>query len=176
MLPAANCCAMVITCNCKSTTSFFQKQIFAGRRCNFSGAFCRMKLLCDHRRVDSFDVDDGTEAVFIVITHSPDRTRLIIPCRSVGSVVDKPKMVDKVVDKAEIRSFLVEKWSINDKVVDKMVDILALIREKQVVRMEDIVTRVSLNASTAKRYLRRLVDMGLVTPEGENRNRKYRGA
>jgi predicted transcriptional regulator len=94
----------------------------------------------------------------------------------VDKVSDKPKMVDKVVDKAEIRRFLVEKWSINEKVVDRMVDILALIREKQVVRMEDIVSQVSLNTSTAKRYLRRLIDMGQVIPEGENRNRKYRGA
>jgi predicted HTH transcriptional regulator len=120
---------------------------------------------------------EGEEPQY-VITHSPDRTRLVIPCKLVGSVVDKvsdkPEMVDKVVDKAEIRRLLVDKWSINDKVVDKMVDILALIREKQVVRMEDIVSQVSLNASTAKRYLRRLIDMGLVTPEGENRNRRYR--
>jgi predicted HTH transcriptional regulator len=113
-----------------------------------------------------------------VITHSPDRTCLIIPCKLVERVVDKVsdnrEVVDIMVDKAEIRRFLVDKWSINDKVVDKMVDILALIREKQVVRMEDIVSQVSLNASTAKRYLRRLVDMGLVTPEGENKNRRYR--
>jgi predicted HTH transcriptional regulator len=122
---------------------------------------------------------EGEEPQY-VITHSPDRTRLVIPCKLVGNVVDKvsdkPKMVDKVVDKAEIRRFLVEKWSINEKVVDRMVDILALIREKQVVRMEDIVSQVSLNTSTAKRYLRRLIDMGQVIPEGENRNRKYRGA
>jgi predicted transcriptional regulator len=94
--------------------------------------------------------------------------------RVVDKVSDNREVVDIMVDKAEIRRFLVDKWSINDKVVDKMVDILALIREKQVVRMEDIVSQVSLNASTAKRYLRRLVDMGLVTPEGENKNRRYR--
>jgi predicted HTH transcriptional regulator len=124
------------------------------------------------------------------VTHSPDRTSLVIPCKNLNSgkvvdkmveklkvadkVVEKQKMVDKVVDKNEIKQNLVDKWSITGKLADNLAGILKLIREKQSVKSEDVVTQLSINATTAKRYLRRLTDMGLIVAEGGNRNRTYR--
>jgi predicted HTH transcriptional regulator len=124
------------------------------------------------------------------VSHQPDRTTLTIPCRNLTSqevvdkvvdkrkvvdkVVDNRKVVDKVVDKQEIKQFLVDKWSITDRLAEHLANILQLIREQRIVTSDDVVTRLNLNATSTKRYLRRLVDMGLVASEGGNRNRVYK--
>jgi predicted HTH transcriptional regulator len=119
------------------------------------------------------------------ITYQPDRTRVIIPCKNLysGSVaerlkvvdkmVDNAKMVDKMVDKQKMKRFLVDKWSITDKMADKMADVLLWIRQQKTVKSEEIVAQFNVNPTTAKRYLRQLSDMGLIRAAGGNRNRVY---
>ena len=80
-----------------------------------------------------------------------------------------PEMVDKmdfVID-------LVDKWSINRVLADKMADILVFVADKKDFTSEMIVDRLGVSQTTAKRYLRQLVEMGYLVAHGGNRNRTY---
>ena len=68
---------------------------------------------------------------------------------------------------------MVDKWSINRDLADKMADILVFVADKQEFTSEMIVNRLGVSQTTAKRYLRKLVEMGYLAAHGGNRNRTY---
>lgn len=78
-----------------------------------------------------------------------------------------------LVDKQDFLIDLVDKWSINRDLADKMADILVFVADKQEFTSEMIVNRLGVSQTTAKRYLRQLVEMGYLAAHGGNRNRTY---
>lgn len=78
-----------------------------------------------------------------------------------------------LVDKQDFVIDLVDKWSINRVLADKMADILAFVADKKDFTSEMIVARLGVSQTTAKRYLRQLVEMGYLVAHGGNRNRTY---
>lgn len=78
-----------------------------------------------------------------------------------------------LVDKQDFLIDLVDKWSINRDLADKMADILVFVADKQEFTSEMIVNRLGVSQTTAKRYLRKLVEMGYLAAHGGNRNRTY---
>ena len=78
-----------------------------------------------------------------------------------------------LVDKQDFVTDLVDKWSIKLDLADKMAAILVFVADKQEFTSEMIVNRLEVSQTTAKRYLRQLVEMGYLTAHGGNRNRTY---
>ena len=78
-----------------------------------------------------------------------------------------------LVDKQDFLIDLVDKWSINRDLADKMADILVFVADKKDFTSEMIVNRLGVSPTTAKRYLRQLVEMGYLAAHGGNRNRTY---
>ncbi|MBR0037365.1 MAG: helix-turn-helix domain-containing protein [Bacteroidales bacterium] len=58
--------------------------------------------------------------------------------------------------------------------VEKLVDILAFVTDKDPFTTEAIVSHTGLNSTTAKRYLRQLTEFGYLEAIGGNKNRTYR--
>ena len=81
---------------------------------------------------------------------------------------------DEVVDKLDLKQKLVDKWSIKPSLVEKLVDILAFVADKDVVTTEMIVSQFGYTATSAKRYLRQLTEFGYLTAQGGNKNRTYK--
>lgn len=77
------------------------------------------------------------------------------------------------VDKAAMQQELADKWSITTPSANKMVDILAFMADKAEIKTENLVSELGFTATTAKRYLRQLTEMGYVKAHGGNRNRTY---
>lgn len=78
-----------------------------------------------------------------------------------------------LVDKQDFVIDLVDKWSINRDLADKMADILVFVADKKEFTSEMIVNRLGVSQTTAKRYLRQLVEMGYLAAHGGNKNRTY---
>lgn len=78
-----------------------------------------------------------------------------------------------LVDKMDFVRGLVDKWSINRDLADKMADILVLVVDKKEITSEMVVNQLGVSSTTAKRYLRQLVEMGYLMAHGGNRNRTY---
>lgn len=78
-----------------------------------------------------------------------------------------------LVDKQDFVIDLVDKWSIKRDLADKMADILFFVADKKDFTSEMIVDRLRVSQTTAKRYLRQLVEMGYLVAHGANRNRTY---
>ena len=79
----------------------------------------------------------------------------------------------EVVDKLAIQRKMVDKWSISFDLADKLADIIIYMADKNELRTENIVKEMSLTATTAKRYLRQLVEWGYIEAHGGNKNRYY---
>ena len=80
---------------------------------------------------------------------------------------------EKMVDKQTLRQKMVDKWSIKPTLAEKLVDILALVADKEEFTTETIVRQFGFTATTAKRYLRQLTEYGYLESHGGNRNRTY---
>ena len=80
---------------------------------------------------------------------------------------------EKMVDKQDLKQKMVDKWSIKPSLAEKMVDILAFVTDKDEITTEQIVRHFGFNATTAKRYLRQLIEFGYLEAHGANKNRTY---
>ena len=80
-----------------------------------------------------------------------------------------PKMVDKMVLKQE----MVDKWSIKPTLAEKLASVLDYVSDKAEFTTETIVSHFGFTATTAKRYLRQLVEFGYLEAHGGNKNRTY---
>lgn len=96
-------------------------------------------------------------------------------CTHVQEDIDKfiKSVSSEQVDKQDFLTDLVDKWSINGDLADKMADILVFVADKKNFTSEMIVNRLGFSQTTTKRYLRRLVEMGYIAAHGGNRNRTY---
>ena len=79
----------------------------------------------------------------------------------------------EMVDKSDFVKEMVDKWSIKPSLADKLGDILAFLADKEETATESIIQEFSLTATTAKRYMRQLVEFGYVESHGANKNRTY---
>lgn len=78
-----------------------------------------------------------------------------------------------LADKQDFMTDLADKWSINGNLADKMADILVFVADKKEFTSEMVVNKFGLSQTTAKRYLRQLVEMGYLAAHGGNKNRTY---
>lgn len=69
---------------------------------------------------------------------------------------------------------MADKCIIKPSIAEIMVDILALVADKEEFTTETIVRQFDFTATTAKRYLRQLTEYGYLESFGGNRNRTYR--
>ena len=79
----------------------------------------------------------------------------------------------EMVDKSDFVKEMVDKWSIKPSLADKLGDILVFLGEKEETATESIIQEFGLTATTAKRYMRQLVEFGYVESHGANKNRTY---
>ena len=79
----------------------------------------------------------------------------------------------EMVDKSDFVKEMVDKWSIKPNLADKLGDILAFLADKEETATENIIQEFCLTATTAKRYMRQLVEFGYVESHGANKNRTY---
>ena len=82
-------------------------------------------------------------------------------------------VAEKLVDKHDFVKEMVDKWSIKPSLADKLGDILLFLADKEETATEIIIQEFSLTATTAKRYMRQLVEFGYVESHGANKNRTY---
>ena len=68
---------------------------------------------------------------------------------------------------------MVDKWSIKPSLAEKLVDILDFSADKDRITTEAVVNHFGFNPTTAKRYLRQLVEFGYLEAHGANKNRIY---
>lgn len=80
---------------------------------------------------------------------------------------------EKMVDKQQIKDDLIRKWSIKPSLSDKLVDILVYLNDKESITTQVIVQQFGFTPTTAKRYLRQLVEFGYLEASGGNKNRSY---
>jgi Fic family protein len=79
----------------------------------------------------------------------------------------------KMVDKSDLKQEMVDKWSIKPSLAEKLVDILGFVAGKDETTTESIVAHFGFPATSAKRYLRQLVEFGYLEARGGNKNRTY---
>ena len=94
-------------------------------------------------------------------------------CAHLRNDIDQYIRSVEVVDKTNFVKGMVDKWSIKPSLAEKLVDILIFVADKAEVRTEDIVKAFGFTETTAKRYLRRLVEYGCLEAHGGNKNRSY---
>lgn len=96
-------------------------------------------------------------------------------CRHLASDIDQytQTVMERVVDKNDLKRKMVDKWSIKPSLAEKMVDILQFMADKDEITTENIVDHFGFTATTAKRYLRQLTEYGYLEAHGGNRNRTY---
>lgn len=93
---------------------------------------------------------------------------------SIKQVSDEtPSIKSNVVDKSSIKLKIVDKSSIKSEIVDKMVDIVAYLVDHPHSSTDSIADTIDRSPSRTKEYLQQLSEIGLVVPEGANRNRTY---
>ena len=61
-----------------------------------------------------------------------------------------------------------------EKMSDKLSDIVVWAAEEEFVTTSMVVSQFCIDERNARRYLTRLADLGYLTAEGENKNKKYR--
>ncbi len=102
---------------------------------------CMARLHCQHLRTDIDQYKRSTAEI----------------------MVDKPVLIEKMVDKCSIKPSLAE----------KMVDILDYVEGKDHFTTDEIVQHFGYNETTAKRYMRQLTAFGYLEAHGGNKNRTY---
>lgn len=100
-----------------------------------------------------------------------------------GTIPDNDSLSGMIHDKLNIKQIVVGKLSEKDIVglkemptkssIDKMVDILDFIQMNPHSSTESISSAVGMSSENAKKYMKRLLKINLVTSEGGNRNRTY---
>ena len=68
---------------------------------------------------------------------------------------------------------MVDKCSIKPSLAEKLVDILDFVTDKDRITTEAVINHFGFNPTTAKRYLRQLVEFGYLEAHGANKNRSY---
>lgn len=81
---------------------------------------------------------------------------------------------EKMVDKSLLMQKMVDKWSINPTLAEKLVDILHFMSDKSKITTEELVQNFNFTPTTAKRYLRQLTEVGYLEALGGNKNRRYK--
>ncbi len=79
----------------------------------------------------------------------------------------------KMVDKTVLKQEMVDKWSIKPTLAEKLAGVLDYLSDKTEFTTETIVSHFGFTATTAKRYLRQLVEFGYLEAHGGNKNRTY---
>lgn len=80
---------------------------------------------------------------------------------------------EKMVDKPVLKQKMVDKWSIKPTLAEKLIGVLEYVADKDDFTTETIVSHFGFTATTAKRYLRQLVEFGYLEAWGGNKNRTY---
>ena len=88
--------------------------------------------------------------------------------------ISQYKSSTKMVDKGALTQKMVDNWSIKTVLAEKMVDILLFMGDNEPVTTDRIVQQFGLTPTTAKRYLRQLVEFGYLESLGGNKNRRYK--
>ena len=96
-------------------------------------------------------------------------------CQHLQADIDQfiKSTIGRVVDKHDLMQKMVDKWSIKPSLAEKMVDILEFVTDKDQITTEAIVSHFGFNPTTAKRYLRQLTEFGYLESHGGNKNRTY---
>ena len=96
-------------------------------------------------------------------------------CRHLQTDIDQyvKSMSGKMVDKSDLKQEMVDKWSIKPSLAEKLADIMGFVADKDEITTESIVSRFGFTATSAKRYLRQLVEFGYLEARGGNKNRTY---
>lgn len=101
------------------------------------------------------------------IKHENDRN-----VRKDGGLTEK--IADEQALKDKIRKELTDKTKMSSKMSDKLSDIVVMAVCNEFITTSKIVSQSDIDERNARRYLTRLVDLGYLKAEGENRNKKYR--
>ena len=98
-----------------------------------------------------------------------------LQCRHLQTDIDQyvKSTSEKMVDKSDLKQEMVDKWSIKPSLAEKLVDILGFVANKDETTTESIVSHFGFPATSAKRYLRQLVEFGYLEARGGNKNRTY---
>ena len=96
-------------------------------------------------------------------------------CRHLQTDIDQyvKSMSWKMVDKSDLKQEMVDKWSIKPSLAEKLADIMGFVADKEETTTESIVSHFGFPATSAKRYLRQLVEFGYLEARGGNKNRTY---
>ncbi len=78
-----------------------------------------------------------------------------------------------IADKLSINKNIADKLSINDKTIDKLAEIIEFLATVGSAKTVDIATTIGKSPSRVKEYLKYLVQIDLITPQGGNKNRTY---
>lgn len=102
-------------------------------------------------------------------------TMASLHCKHIKYDIDTfiSSIADKMVDKHDFAKEMVDKWPIKPSLADKLGDILVFLADKEDTTTDSIIHEFGLTATTAKRYMRQLVEFGYVEPHGANKNRTY---
>lgn len=114
-----------------------------------------------------------TGAEYNSLGGSFDASKGELHCAHLKHDIEQYKKSVEVVDKTDFIKEMVDKWSIKPSLAEKMADILILVADKAEVRTEYIVQTFGFTETTAKRYLRQLVEYGYLEAHGGNKNRSY---
>lgn len=87
--------------------------------------------------------------------------------------VDVMSIKQEIADKLSINREIVDKLSINADFINKMSDIIVFLQDNPHSKTGDIADILKLSVSSTKRFLRALVELQMITPEGANKNRTY---
>lgn len=79
----------------------------------------------------------------------------------------------EMVDKRHLQEKMVDKWSIKPSLAEKLSDIMAFMADKEQIKTEELVKGMNIKETTAKRYLRQLIEYGYLEAHGGNKNRYY---
>ncbi len=96
-------------------------------------------------------------------------------CRHLKSDIDQyvNSITEEMVDKTDLTKKMADKWSTKPSLAEKMVDILAFVADKQGFTTDEIVSHFGFSTTTAKRYIRKLTELGYLEAHGGNKNRSY---
>lgn len=90
-----------------------------------------------------------------------------------GKRDDKVIMSGKITDKLRLSGKKQSELPITDAFVAKITDIYIFISSHPHSSSEDIASFMGKSKESAKKYLRALVAIGMLSPEGGNKNRTY---
>lgn len=97
---------------------------------------------------------------------------LTFPDDSSNNASDKPSDNAKLKDR--IRKELSEKAGVSEKMSEKMSEIVCMATQEDYISTRMVVARFDIDERKARRYLARLVELGYLSAEGENKNKKYK--